>query len=91
MSSSENQVYQWAKVLHSHFPLLGYWQIVNLALFSIGVVLARSCQVVLVAEELGFMGKADTLEKRLKRFLDNERLDQLPAVRQCFVCDRSLL
>lgn len=74
MSSTERQVYQWAKVLKSHLPILGYWQIINLALFSLGVVLSRSCQVTLVAEELGFMGKADTIEKRLKRFLDNDRL-----------------
>lgn len=75
MSSQQQEVYQWAKVIHSHFPVLGYWQVVNLALFSLGIVLARSCQVVLVAEELGFMGKADTVERRLKRFLDNDRLD----------------
>jgi len=75
MSSTENQVYQWAKVLHSRFPTLGYWQIVTLALFSLGVVLARSCQIMLVAEELGFIGKADTVGKRLKRFLSNNRLE----------------
>jgi len=75
MPSPKQQVYQWAKVIHSHFPVLGYWQVLNFALFSIGIVLARSCQVLLVAEELGFMGKADTVERRLKRFLDNDCLD----------------
>lgn len=82
MSSSERQVYQWAKVIQRHFPILGYWQVINLALFSLGVVLARSCQVTLVAEDLGFMGKADTLEKRLKRFLDNQRL----VMAECVPC-----
>ena len=75
MSSHQQILYRWANTIHTHFPVLGYWQVMNLATFSLGVVLARSCQLMIVAEALNFIGKADTVQKRLKRFIANERLD----------------
>jgi len=54
---------------------LGYWQALNLALYSIGVVLARHCAPSRVAEKLGMVGKADSVQRRLERFLHNPRID----------------
>ena len=84
MSSYEQVLYRWSHTLHTHFPVLSYWQVIGLALFSLGVVLARSCQVMVVAEELGFVGKADTVQRRLKRFVANQRID-MDAVLACWI------
>ena len=68
-------LYRWARTIRSHFPRLHHYQVLGLALFSLGVVLARQCQLSRVAEELAFMGKAETVERRLRRWLSNARLD----------------
>jgi hypothetical protein len=47
----------------------------GLALFSYGVVLARHCAPSRVAEKLALVGKADTVQRRLERFLHNRRID----------------
>lgn len=75
MPSYQQLLYRWSNTVHTHFPVLTYWQVMSLALFSLGVVLARSCQMMIVAEALGFAGKADTVHRRLKRFVANEQLD----------------
>jgi hypothetical protein len=55
--------------------VLNYWQVMGLALFSLGVVLARSCQLMVVAEELAFAGKADSVQRRLKRLIANAHIE----------------
>jgi hypothetical protein len=47
----------------------------GLALYSYGVVLARQCAPSRVAEKLPLVGKADTVQRRLERWLANERID----------------
>ncbi len=47
----------------------------GLALYSYGVVLARQCAPSRVAEKLPLAGKADRVQRRLERSLDNERID----------------
>jgi hypothetical protein len=58
--------------------------VVSLALFSLGVVLARSCQLMVVAEELGFAGTAETVHRRLKRFIANAQMS-MEAVIACWI------
>jgi DDE family transposase len=58
---------------------VGKWQALNLALLSFGIVMARSCTLSLVAEKLWAFGKADSIERRLQRFLNNQRV----VVQQC--------
>src|SRR6478672_12806150 len=63
---------------------LGKWQAVNLALLSFGIVQARCCTLSIVAEKLwvfGLFGKADSIERRIQRFLSNSRV----SVHQCAV------
>ena len=70
------QVYQnWVEVIQQHFTNLKKWQLLGLALFSYGVILSKSSQVTKMSEELGFMGRLGTVEKRLKRWLKNSRID----------------
>jgi hypothetical protein len=53
---------------------LGKWQGLVLAAFSLGVMQVRRCTLSIVAEGLEMLGKAESVERRLQRWLDNERL-----------------
>src|SRR4051794_37273770 len=79
-----NLVYQtisrWFDLVHKHLPL-GKWQALNLALLSFGIVLARSCTLSIVSEYLWALGKADTVERRIQRFLSNTRIN----IEQCSI------
>jgi hypothetical protein len=70
----QEQVYQWMETLSRRLPL-GKWQSLTLAGFSLGVMEGEKCQLSRVAERLGLWGKADSVERRLQRWLDNERID----------------
>jgi hypothetical protein len=78
-------LYQWENEIASHFPGLNSWQQSNLALFSYGVMRAKSCQQravsVQLAEELGAAGASwESYERRLQRFIAN------PACRVSAAC-----
>ena len=68
----------YAQFLHllQHFPYLGAWQKRGLALWNSGVVLAGACRVSAVADALVAPERpsVEALEKRLSRFLHNERV-----------------
>ncbi len=66
--------YQWFKEVGEHRPQLSKPQAQTLAAFSFGLGLARRCTLSLVAEALAFLGKPDTVERRLQRFLSNQRI-----------------
>lgn len=72
---SLKELYHWHACVRAAFAHLGHWQGLGLALYSYGVVLARQCAPSRVAERLTALGKADTVQRRLERWLDNERLD----------------
>lgn len=72
---SLKELYHWQASVRQAFGFLGCWQVMGLALYSYGVVLARQCAPSRVAEKLPLVGKADTVQRRLERFLDNERID----------------
>jgi hypothetical protein len=70
------QVYQsWVNVIQRQFSNLKKWQAIGLALISYGIILAQACQVSQISEALGFMGRLGTIEKRLKRWLHNSRIE----------------
>lgn len=72
---SLKELYHWHRAVRVAFGFLGYWQALGLALYSYGVVLARQCAPSKVAEKLPLVGKADSVQRRLERWLDNERID----------------
>jgi hypothetical protein len=67
------QLYQWMEMLQGRLRL-GKWQALTLAGFSLGVMLSETCRLTRVAESLSLWGKADTVERRLQRWLDNDRI-----------------
>jgi hypothetical protein len=72
---NQTLLYQWIELIRTQFTNLNVWQATNLALFSFGVVLAEHCRTSKVAEALAFTGKIPSLERRLRRWLANPRLD----------------
>lgn len=72
---STKTLYHWKQSVAKRFGLLSKPQTQVLALFSLGVSLARCCALSRVAEMLWWLGKADTVERRLQRFLANPQID----------------
>lgn len=76
---NQQLVYQnWVDIIQKQFTNLKKWQAIGLALISYGIVLSQSCQASKVSESLGFMGRLGSVEKRLKRWLKNARIDIVP-------------
>src|SRR5215831_15341669 len=69
------ELYQWMGKMREIFEGIGYWQVTGLALYSYGVIMARQCAPSKVAEHLGKVGKNSSQQRRLERFLSNERLN----------------
>lgn len=65
---------QWMTPIQVHLKNLKKPQALGLALFSFGVMLARTSQRSKIAEELALLGKIPTVEKRLRRWLSNPRI-----------------
>lgn len=66
--------YQWQAEIATRLRSVNKWQERNLALFSLGIVRAKSCRQGQIAEALGEAGAAKTVERRLQRFVSNEQL-----------------
>jgi len=67
-------LYQWEQVIGKQFPTLGRWQVRTLAFFSYGVVLTQTCCLGRVAQALLGRADASSWERRLQRWLANDRL-----------------
>ncbi len=72
---SLKELYHWQQAVGNAFRVWGRWQVLGLAIYSYGVVLARQCAPSRVAEKLGSLGKADSVQRRLERWLNNERIN----------------
>lgn len=68
--SCQRAVYQWTEVITTHLPQLSKPQAVVLALWSLGMVLARSCAVSAVSLFLarGLGRKPNTVRQQLREF-----------------------
>jgi hypothetical protein len=73
--SQQKALYQWSKEVAQHLPQLSQPQARTLAAFSLGLALSRRCTLSWVAEALSGLGKPDTVERRLQRFLSNGQVD----------------
>ena len=72
---SLEQLYIWQAEIAFYCPHLGYWQALNIAMYSLGIMLARHCAPSRVSEKLGVIGKPMSVQRRLERFIDNMRID----------------
>jgi Transposase DDE domain len=72
---SLEELYNWQAQIRAMIQDLGYWQSLVIAMYSLGMVLARQSAPSKVAEKLGVLGKPDTVQRRLERFVDNARIN----------------
>lgn len=77
-------LYQWMRLIDKAFPSLGRWQKRTLAMFSYGVLLAQSCTLSVVCRHLSEKAKTESLERRLQRWLANDRI-QMKMLREYWV------
>lgn len=73
--SQLSALYQWSKQVGNSMPHLSKPQVKVLSSFSFGVATIRRCTLSVVAEALPALGKPDTIERRLQRFLANPKID----------------
>lgn len=66
--------YQWRIEVCKHFSNLKKWQVLGLAIISIGIIKARCSQASIIAEEIPEFGKASTVERRIQRWIANSRI-----------------
>ncbi len=68
--SCQRAVYQWTEVVTSHMPQLSKPQATVLALWSLGMVLARSCALTAVSFFLaqGLGREPNTVRQQLREF-----------------------
>lgn len=72
---SQKQINSWLREIKQHFRQLGHWQALSLAMYSLGVVVARHYAPSRVSEKLRCMGKPMTVQRRLERWLDNRHIE----------------
>ena len=72
---SPKEVYQLYGQIREHLKCLGHWQALTLALYSMGVVIAEKCIPSKVSEKCGAFGTPQTVQRRLERWLANERIN----------------
>lgn len=71
---NQEQFYQWQLEIQQHFPDLKKWQTIGLAMIIYGIMKAKRSQASLIAEELVEFGKASTVERRIQRWISNQRI-----------------
>lgn len=76
--NSAKVLYHWSNKVAKYFTALTKPEALVLSAFSFGIALAGSCTLARVAEKLGFLAKADTVERRLQRFLGNDKVQLQP-------------
>lgn len=74
-------LYQWSKEIDIRMPHLSRPQVKVLSAFSFGIASARHCTLNMVAEALPTLGKPDTVERRLQRFIASPKMDWLKCCR----------
>ena len=74
----------WRDTLRQQMPCLSLPRVKGLALFSLGLALSRAVYPGHCGRSLPDFGKADTLERRLQRFLAAANID-VPACQQALV------
>lgn len=73
---NRQELYQvFAQKVQEKLSCLKKWQARGLSLMSLGISLSKESQVSKISEELRFAGSFATVEKRLKRWLGNPRID----------------
>jgi len=68
-------LYQWFGQMASNLPSLNYWQLCNLTVFCISVMLSESSQQMCIARKVACGQRVSSMERRLRRFLSKQNWD----------------
>lgn len=78
---NQELLYQWGERIDKGFASLGRWQKGTLTLLSYGMVMAQSCRLSKVCQHLSGKAENGNLERRMQRWLANERIVIQPLLR----------
>lgn len=73
--SLQRALYQWTGMVGKHFSELSRPQVKVLAAFSLGLGLSQRCALGAVSAKLPQLGRTETVERRLRRFIRSPRLE----------------
>ena len=71
--SQRRVLYQWTAMVRNHLAGLSLPQVKSLAAFSLGLGLAQRCALGAVSGKLSMLGRGETVERRLRRFISNPK------------------
>ena len=72
---SQKQINSFHQLIEQILPHLGHWQALVVALYSLGILVARHTAASRVSETLAVMGQPTTVQRRLERYLENKRIE----------------
>ena len=73
--SQQSVLYQWTEEIRKCMPHLSKPQSKALAAFSVGIAKEEGCGLNAAAKKLPFVGNPAAVERRIQRFIANDRID----------------
>ena len=80
--SQQSVLYQWTEEIRKNMTNLSKPQAKVLAAFSVGIANAKGCGLNAAAKKLPFVGNPATVERRIQRFIANDRVDHAESCRE---------
>ena len=79
--SQQSVLCQWTEEIRKRSPHLSKPQAKALAAFSVGIAKEEGCGLNAAAKKLPFVGNPATVERRIQRFIANDRIDHAESCR----------
>ena len=79
--SQQSVLYQWTEEIRKNMPHLSKPQSKALAAFSVGIAKEEGCGLNAAAKKLPFVGNPAAVERRIQRFIANDRIDHAESCR----------
>ena len=79
--SQQSVLYQWTEEIRKCMPHLSKPQSKALAAFSVGIAKEEGCGLSAAAKKLPFVGNPAAVERRIQRFIANDRIDHAESCR----------
>ena len=79
--SQQSVLYQWTEEIRKNMPHLSKPQSKVLAAFSMGIAKEEGCGLSAAAKKLPFVGNPAAIERRIQRFIANDKIDHAESCR----------
>ena len=80
-ASQQSVLYQWTEEIRKNMQHLSKPQTKALAAFSVGIAKEEGCELSAAAKKLPFAGNPTAVERRMQRFIANDRIDNAESCR----------